>query len=210
MLTAKSGLGVKIMNKRISFLLKAIFIILILILYVFATNWFFNKNVSYTNNLSDKKTLIVYYSHSNHTEKIANMVKQHLNCDVKKINAEEYENINAVDLTNLVTEQIQKNYLPKTEKIDMTGYNVIFIGSPVWKGDLSLPVKSFLINNDFNNKTIIPFYTFGGYVDKSKLDNEIKKLSNNDNVLPSFLTVNCKFTFIEYRLIRWLNKIHLN
>ena len=210
MLTAKSGLGVKIMNKRISFLLKAIFIILVLILYVFATNWFFNKNVSYTNNLSDKKTLIVYYSHSNHTEKIANMVKQHLNCDVKKINAEEYENINAVDLTNLVTEQIQKNYLPKTEKIDMTGYNVIFIGSPVWKGDLSLPVKSFLINNDFNNKTIIPFYTFGGYVDKSKLDNEIKKLSNNDNVLPSFLTVNCKFTFIEYRLIRWLNKIHLN
>ena len=210
MLTAKSTSGVKIMNKRISFLLKAIFIILVLILYVFATNWFFNKNVSYTNNLSDKKTLIVYYSHSNHTEKIANMVKQHLNCDVKKINAEEYENINAVDLTNLVTEQIQKNYLPKTEKIDMTGYNVIFIGSPVWKGDLSLPVKSFLINNDFNNKTIIPFYTFGGYVDKSKLDNEIKKLSNNDNVLPSFLTVNCKFTFIEYRLIRWLNKLHLN
>ena len=198
------------MNKRVLFLLKAIFIVLLLILFVFAANWHFNKNVSYTNDLSDKKTLIVYYSHSYHTEEIANIVKQHLNCDIKKIKSEEYENINTIDLTNLVTEQIQKNYIPKTEKIDMSGYNVICIGSPVWKGDLSLPVKSFLINNDFKNKTIIPFYTFGGYVDKSKLDNEIKKLSDNNNILPSFLTVNYKFAFIEYRLIRWLNKINLN
>ena len=198
------------MNKRLLFLLKAIFIILVLILFVFATNWRFNKNVSYTNNLSDKKILIVYYSHSNHTENIANIIKQRLNCDIKKIKAEEYENINTVDLTNLVTEQIQKNYLLKTEMIDMSGYNVIFIGSPVWKGDLSLPVKSFLVNNDFKNKTIIPFYTFGGYVDKSKLDNEIKTLSHNNNVLPSFLTVHYKFAFIEYILTRWLNKIYLN
>ena len=198
------------MNKRVLFLLKAIFIVLLLILFVFAANWYFNKNVSYTNDLSDKKTLIVYYSHSNHTEEIANIIRQHLNCDIKKIKSEEYENINTIDLTNLVTEQIQKNYIPKTEKRDMSGYNVIFIGSPVWKGDLSLPVKSFLINNDFKNKTIIPFYTFGGYVDKSKLDNEIKKLSDNNNILPSFLTVNYKFAFIEYRLIRWLNKINLN
>ena len=198
------------MNKIILFLLIAIFIILVLILYVFATNWFFNKNVSYTNNLSDKKTLIVYYSHSNHTAEIANTIKQHLNCDIKKIKSEEYENINTIDLTKLVTDQIQKNYLPKTEKIDMSDYNVIFIGSPVWKSDLSLPVKSFLINNDFKSKTIIPFYTIGGYVDKSKLDNEIKKLSNNDNILPSFLTVHYKFAFIEYRLTRWLNKIYLN
>ena len=198
------------MNKIILFLLKAIFIILVLVLFVFAANWYFNRNVSYTNNLSDKKMLIVYYSHSNHTAEIANMINQHLNCDIKKIKSEEYENINAIDLTKLVTDQIQKNYLPKTEKIDMSDYNVIFIGSPVWKGDLSLPVKSFLINNDFKSKTIIPFYTFGGYVDKSKLDNEIKKLSNNDNILPSFLTVHYKFAFIEYRLTRWLNKIYLN
>ncbi len=198
------------MNKRVLFLIKAIFVILVLILFAFAANWHFNKNVSYTNDLPDKKTLIVYYSHSNHTEEIANIIKQYLNCDIKKIKSEEYENINTIDLTNLVTEQIQKNYLPKTEKVDISGYNVIFIGSPVWKGDLSLPVKSFLINNDFKNKTIIPFYTFGGYVDKPKLDNEIKKISNNDNVLPSFLTVHYKFAFIEYRVTRWLNKIHLN
>ena len=198
------------MNKKVLFLSKTIFTIFALILFVFASNWYFNKNVSYANNLSDKKTLIVYYSHSNHTEEVANMIKQHLNCDIEKIKSEEYENKTATELTNIVTEQIKKDYLPKTNEIDISNYNVIFIGSPVWKGGLSLPVKSFLNNNNFEDKTIIPFYTFGGIANKSNLDREIKELSHNDNVLPSFLTVCSKFAFIEPRLTRWLNKINLN
>ena len=193
------------MNKRI-FLYGAVFAILALIVFTFALNWYLNKNASY-NNLFSKKTLIVYYSHSKHTEYVAKMIKQHLNCDIENIKSEEYENIDAIKLNNLVTEQMQKDYIPKTNKIDISNYDVIFIGSPVWKGNISLPVKSFLINNNFNEKTIIPFYTFGGYVDKSKLDNQIKELSHNDNVLPSFLTVYYKFAFIEYRLVKWLNKL---
>ncbi|MCR4881016.1 MAG: hypothetical protein K6A44_03585 [bacterium] len=195
------------MNKKVLFLLQTIFAVLMLILFVFATNWYLNKKVSYQNNLFVPKPLIVYYSHSNHTEDIANMIKQHLNCDIEKIKAEEYEGMNVLELTNMVIEQTKKDYLPKTNKIDMSDYDVIFIGSPVWKGDLSLPVKSFLISNDFNGKTIIPFYTFAGMVDKAKLDRKIKELSNNDNVLPSFLTVPYKFAFIEHRLTRWLNRI---
>ena len=198
------------MNKKTLFLSITIFIILALIVFVFAANWYLNKNVSYTNNLSDKNILIVYFSHSNHTENIANMIKQDLNCDIEKIKSEEYENKNAVELTSLVNEQRQKNHIPKTNKIDISNYSVIFVGSPVWKGDIALPIKSFLINNDFSNKTIVPFYTFGGFADKSKLDNEIKKLSGNNKVLPSFLTLSYKFAFIEYRLTQWLNKIDLN
>ena len=135
--------------------------------------------------------------------------KQFQDGDIEKIKSEEYENKNVMELNKLVTEQIQKNYIPKTNETDITDYNVIFIGSPVWKGNISLPVKSFLVNNNFDNKTIIPFYTFGGFVNKSKLDNQMKEFSHNDNVLPSFLTVYYKFAFIEYRLTRWLNKINL-
>lgn len=197
------------MNKMVLFLSKMFFIVLVLILLIFAANCYFNKNVSYTNNLSEKNILIVYFSHSSHTEKIANMIKQLLHCDIKNIKSEEYENKTIVELNNIVTEQIHKKYFPKINDINILDYNVIFVGSPVWKGDLSLPVKSFLINNDFNNKTIVPFYTFGGFVNKSKLDKEIKELSRNNKVLPSFLTVYYKFAFIEYRLTLWLNKIDL-
>ncbi|MBQ9245373.1 hypothetical protein IJ182_03800 [bacterium] len=196
------------MNKKAIFLLGIIFALLVLILVVFFLNWHFNKHISFAG-LSNKKTLIVYYSHSNHTEEIAKMIRQYLNCDITEIKSEEYENKNAAELTNLVTEQIKKNYLPQTNKINISDYNIIFVGSPVWQGNISLPVKSFLINNNFDNKTIIPFYTFGGFVNKSKLDNQVKELSHTDIVLPSFLTVCYKFTFTKTRLIRWLSKITL-
>lgn len=194
------------MSKIILFLYGAVFAILALILFTFALNWYLNKNASYNNVLS-KKTLIVYYSQSNHTEKIANMIKKQLNCDIEKIKSEEYENINSIKLNNLVNEQMQKDYLPKINKIDISNYDVIFIGSPVWKNDISLPVKSFLVNNNFNGKTIIPFYTFGGFVNKSKLDNQIKIFSRTDNVQMSFLTICHKLAFMEYRLVKWLNKL---
>ena len=194
------------MSKIILFLYGAVFAILALIPFTFALNWYLNKNASYNNVLS-KKTLIVYYSYSKHTEYVAKMITQYLNCDIEKIKSEEYENINSIKLNNLVNEQMQKDYLPKINKIDISNYDVIFIGSPVWKDDISLPVKSFLINNNFNDKIIIPFYTFGGFVNKSKLDNQIKIFSRTDNVQMSFLTIYHKLAFMEYRLVKWLNKL---
>lgn len=197
------------MNNGAVFLSGAILMLVTVILFVIALNWYLNKKVSYTNSFN-KKTLIVYYSQSSHTEEIAKMIKQYLNCDIERIVSEEYENINAVELNNLVTMQIKNDYNPQVNKIDISDYDVIFTGSPVWRDDIALPVKSFLINNNFDKKTIIPFYTFGGFVDKSKLDNQIQKLSRNAKVLPSFLTIYCKFAFMKFRLVRWLNEINLD
>lgn len=195
------------MKKRVLFLFGIIFTAIILL--IFASNLHTN-NVNYADKLSGKKAVIVYYSYSNNTKNVANMIKRRLNCDIKEITSEEYKNLSLEDLNNLVNEQMQKNYIPKTTKIDITDYNIVFVGSPVWKNSLSLPVKSFLVNNDFNNKIIVPFYTFGGITNKSNLDDEIKDFSRNNNVLPSFLTVYSKFAFVEYRLDKWLNKIISN
>lgn len=195
------------MKKRVLFLFGIIFTAIILL--IFASNLHTN-NVNYADKLSGKKAVIVYYSYSNNTKNVANMIKRRLNCDIKEITSEEYKNLSLEDLNNLVNEQMQKNYIPKTTKIDIADYNIVFVGSPVWKNSLSLPVKSFLVNNDFNNKIIVPFYTFGGITNKSNLDDEIKDFSRNNNVLPSFLTVYSKFAFVEYRLDKWLNKIISN
>lgn len=160
--------------------------------------------------LSDKKTLIVYYSNSGNTKAVADTLKQILKCDIKEIQSDKsYKQENVLTLKNLVQEQLKSGYVPKTNKIDISNYDVIFIGSPVWKSHVSLPVKSFILNNNFKNKTIIPFYTFGGKADKAKLDNEIKEYSKNANVLNSFLTVWNGVALLEYRLVQWLNEIYL-
>ena len=63
------------MNTKVLFLYGTIFALLLLVIFIVILNWYLNKNVKYTNK-SDEKKLIVYYSQSNHTEKIANMIKK--------------------------------------------------------------------------------------------------------------------------------------
>ena len=41
-------------------------------------------------------------------------------------------------------------------------YDTIILGFPSWIGDMPMPVYSFLEENDFGAKTIIPFVTHGG------------------------------------------------
>ena len=48
------------------------------------------------------------------------------------------------------------------EDIDIGGYDVIFLGYPIWWGDMPMPVYTFLEGHDFTGKTVIPFCTHGG------------------------------------------------
>ena len=45
---------------------------------------------------------------------------------------------------------------------DMEQYNTVFIGYPIWWGDMPAIVKGFLESYDFTGKTVIPFCTHGG------------------------------------------------
>lgn len=45
---------------------------------------------------------------------------------------------------------------------NMTHYDTVFIGYPIWWGDLPTIVKVFLENHDFSGKTVIPFCTHAG------------------------------------------------
>ena len=45
---------------------------------------------------------------------------------------------------------------------NMDGYDTIFLGYPIWWGDLPTIVKVFLQSYDFSGKTIVPFCTHAG------------------------------------------------
>ena len=45
---------------------------------------------------------------------------------------------------------------------DLSGYDTIFLGYPIWWYDMPMPVYSFLETYDLSGKTIIPFVTHGG------------------------------------------------
>lgn len=44
----------------------------------------------------------------------------------------------------------------------MADVDVLFIGYPIWWGEMPMPVKTFLESADLSGKTVIPFCTHEG------------------------------------------------
>ena len=84
---------------------------------------------------------------------------------------------------------------------------LFFVGSPVWNFSISLPAKAFLKNNNIENKTIIPFFTYSGGANRNKIMKEIKELENkNDIKKPLFLFEN-GIILSKEQIIDWLNRL---
>lgn len=110
------------------------------------------------------RVLVAYYSHSGNTAKIAHFIKNDSGADT-------FEIVPAVDypsdysaLTAQAKQEIADGVKPtlKNKVPDLGGYDVIFVGSPCWWGTIAPPVATFLAENDFKGKTVVPFMTHGG------------------------------------------------
>ena len=157
--------------------------------------------------LSGKKILTVYYSNCGNTKNVAENLHSIVGGDLKEIELiEKYPN-NIFKMSNVAREQLKKGYLPKIEDIDISEYDVIFAGFPVWNFSVSVPMKSFLKNNSFENKTIIPFYTCSGGASKGKIVEEIKDSTNAKEIKkPLFMFENGIF-LVKEQIIKWLNNL---
>lgn len=109
------------------------------------------------------KTLIVYYSLSGNTRKVAEEIQKLTGGDIFAIQTEETYPEDYSSLTALVKEQIKENYRPKLKDNvkNLAQYDVVFLGSPNWWGTIAPAVSSFLAANDLSGKTVIPFITHG-------------------------------------------------
>ena len=167
------------------------------------------KNIEYQEPeiLRGKKTVTIYYSHCNNTKDVAQNLQSIIGGDLKEIKLKEKYPSNIFEMSKLIRKQMKQGYLPEIENIDISSYDVIFVGSAIWNFSISLPMQSFLKNNNFENKTIIPFFTYSGGANKNKIKEEVKKLTQIKDVKkPLFMFENGIFLKKE-QIINWLNKI---
>lgn len=126
--------------------------------------------------------LIVYFSYTNNTRTIANKIKDKLNCDILEIKTK----IPYSDDYQTVVDDEQNseasNHLPEIEdiNIDLSKYDEIILGTPVWWYRPVPAIRTFLTQNDLKGKTIKPFATNAGWLGKTF--KEIKSLCPNSNV----------------------------
>ena len=155
--------------------------------------------------LSDKRIAVIYYSGMGNTKNVAQNLHSVVGGDIKEIELIEKYPKNIFKMSNLVRKQLKSGYLPEIENIDISNYDVIFIGSPIWNFSVSQPLKSFLKNNNFENKILIPFFTCSGGANKNKVMNELKDLTNANEIKnPLFMFENGIF-LVKEQIIKWLN-----
>ena len=113
------------------------------------------------------KTLVVYYSASGNTERVAKDIAEAAGADLFEIVPTEVYTSDDLDWTNPDSrvsrehddESLRDVPLITTEVPDWDSYDTVFIGYPIWWGIAAWPVDTFVKNNDFTGKTVIPFAT---------------------------------------------------
>lgn len=140
---------------------------------------------------TNSKTLVVYFSATGSTRKVAEEIAHNLNADLFEIEAQDtYTSVDLdwTDDNSRVSKEHNDESLRtvklKNSRVDnWDNYQTVLIGYPIWWGIAAWPVSSFVSANYFAEKTIIPFCTSSssGLGESEKLLEEIAKAGNWQN-----------------------------
>ena len=112
-----------------------------------------------------KKTLVTYFSATGTTENAAKKIASVTGADIMSIQPVQKYTAADLDWTNRQSRSsVEMNNLNSRPEIEASSkniseYDVVFIGYPIWWGIAALPVNNFVRGNDFSGKTVIPFAT---------------------------------------------------
>lgn len=141
-------------------------------------------------------SVVLYFSATGITKKIAEKIASESNSDIIEIiPKEEYkpEDLNYNNDCRANREQNDSNSRPEIKNtIDISKYDIIYLGYPIWWGTNPKIILTLLDTYDFTGKTIIPFCTSrstgisGSINDLRNYNNKLnikdgKRFSTNDN-----------------------------
>ena len=113
------------------------------------------------------KVLVTYFSVSGTTETVAKALAESVDADLFEIVPERPYSSGDVNWMNPLSrcnkEKIGKKDVPVAGRVEnMTDYDVLFVGFPIWYGCAPNVVNTFLKGYDLTGKKIAAFATSGG------------------------------------------------
>ena len=133
------------------------------------------------------KVLVLYYSQSDNTKAVAQEISTALGADLEEIVPVEPYNGTYDETIQRCIREREEEILPKIQPVlaDVSAYDVVFIGYPIWFGTCALPMLTCLGEIDLSGKKVVPFCTFGsGGLFSSAAD--IAKKQPEAEVLPGY------------------------
>lgn len=124
--------------------------------------------------MTEKKNLVVYFSRADenynvgtvevgNTELLAHKIAETVGADEFKIMPVKSYPTNYMETVDIATSEKESNARPEyVGDIEINDYDTIYLGYPIWWGDLPMIVYSFLEKHNFTNKKVAPFCTHEG------------------------------------------------
>lgn len=151
--------------------------------------------------------LIVCYSYSGKTRKIAEVIQQQTGGRLSQIYPRQPYPADFDCLLSQVREESRSGKLPAllpvTERADK--YDVIFVGSPNWCGTIAPPLASWLEKNDMEGKTVVPFFSHCGGEDKG-MEKTVRKLCRAAKIGSSLYVLETARENLQDMVRTWLEE----
>lgn len=136
------------------------------------------------NSVCSDRTLIVSYSYSGHTHRLAQALQTMTGGDRCEIYPWQPYPAAFPELLRQVKREIETQHHPRLLPVRRTprGYSVLLVGTPNWCGTIAPPLASWLYRNDLSGKVILPFCSHCGGV-SGDLRRDIQALCPRADVL---------------------------
>lgn len=124
------------------------------------------------------KVLVAYFSATGTTQKVAKMIADATRGELYPIKPAQAYTAADLDWTNASSRSNKEHANPAARpslakgKKTLSGYDVVYLGFPIWWNEAPRIVNTFIESYDLKGKTVIPFATSGG----SGISNSVKIL----------------------------------
>ena len=167
----------------------------------------FSQAETYSANLG--KVLVVYYSWTGHTQDIAQQIVALTGADEYRIQTQEEFKSSPAFYARIKKELNEKIFPPLAGQLpDVSGYDTVFVGGPVWWYTMATPLYSFLEQMDFQGKRVIPFSTQGSNPGSFLADFTANAKNAQVGTYANFNNVGAQYNeAVHNKIIRWLNNL---
>lgn len=156
----------------------------------------------------DKKVLVVYFSHTGNTRTIAGYIHETVKSDLVEIKTADTYTDDYDALLAQIREEVASEYCPPltTEIENITSYDTVFVGYPIWVETAAPPVRTFLTTHDLAGKTVVPFCTSGTSSAEASY-RLVRSLCPKSTVLEGIQIRRGTYDTAYNRVMAWLQKI---
>lgn len=154
------------------------------------------------------KSLVVYFSWSGNTEKVAKSVQAQTGSDIFEIVPQTpySTDYNTVVADAKVEQQNHARPEIRDTIVNMADYDTVYVGFPNWWGDMPMILYTFFDTYDLSGKTVALFCTSGGS-GLSDTVNEVKALEPNATVTKGLHIGSGAFAKPDAAVQSWLEEI---